>query len=537
MGSLACSAGLHKSGCMLVKPWQQAALLAAITFAVFSATLTADFVYDARMQILAGDFIHDWRNWPAVLSFSVLGMDVLDFNRPVMLASLMLDAAAWGREPFGYHLTSVLIHVVNVVLLWLVIREMTRPETGSQAGPEKSLLPLLTALIFAVHPIVAEAVCEPTFREDLLVATFSLAALMLAIRHDPTTPGFDRWRALGCTLCCLLAIASKESGVVAPLLLGAYWWLFRRGEPGHFWAVGIGSATLIVIAFLAARFLLEPTSSQIFESKPEYIGGTLAKAMLVEPRILALYAQLIVFPVNLCADYGLFSVRHLPLTAALVLLTAIAVAATIAARHDRRLVFAFSMILLPLVPVANLIPIYKPAADRYLYLPMAGSALAVACLLDAPWLASRLRLRERAIVACMVVVALLGLVCIDRQTVWASSLALWDDVHRKNPLSSTAAAGLGEALRATGRLPEAEQAVLAAIRLSNGTEGDPWATLAIILDEQGRLAEAAQALAKALEIDPKLADPDARVAALAMERPCAEQLKHLLKKANLPARE
>ena len=205
MGSLACSSGLHKSGRMHVKPWQQAALLAAITFAVFSATLTADFVYDARMQILAGDFIHDWRNWPAVLSFSVLGMDVLDFNRPVMLASLMLDAAAWGREPFGYHLTSVLIHVVNVVLLWLVIREMTRPETGSQAGPEKRLLPLLAALVFAVHPIVAEAVCEPTFREDLLVATFSLTALMLAIRHDPTSPGFERWRALGCTLCCLLA--------------------------------------------------------------------------------------------------------------------------------------------------------------------------------------------------------------------------------------------------------------------------------------------------------------------------------------------
>ena len=155
---------------MLVKPWQQAALLAAITFAVFSATLTADFVYDARMQILAGDFIHDWRNWPAVLSFSVLGMDVLDFNRPVMLASLMLDAAAWGREPFGYHLTSVLIHVVNVVLLWLVIREMTRPETGSQAGPEKRLLPLLTALIFAVHPIVAEAVVSSGVAEADIAA-------------------------------------------------------------------------------------------------------------------------------------------------------------------------------------------------------------------------------------------------------------------------------------------------------------------------------------------------------------------------------
>ncbi|MFM7034730.1 MAG: hypothetical protein ACKOYJ_05995, partial [Planctomycetia bacterium] len=101
-----------------------AAVLAAITFAVFWPTLWAEFVYDARLQILTDPFPHDPRNWPAVLSFAVLGMDVLDFNRPVHLASIMLDAALWGREPFGFHLTSVLLHCANVVLLWLVLRDV-----------------------------------------------------------------------------------------------------------------------------------------------------------------------------------------------------------------------------------------------------------------------------------------------------------------------------------------------------------------------------------------------------------------------------
>ena len=197
---------------MAAKPWQQAALLAGITFAAFSATLSADFVYDARMQILTGDFIHDWRNWPAVLSGRVLGMDVLDFNRPAMLASLMLDAAVWGKEPFGYHLTSVLLHVANVLLIWLAIREMTVAE----GRPEKLLPALLAALVFALHPIVTEAVCEPSFREDLLVVLCTLSALVLAMRHDPATPGSDTRRAVGCTLLCLLAIASKEAGIVGP---------------------------------------------------------------------------------------------------------------------------------------------------------------------------------------------------------------------------------------------------------------------------------------------------------------------------------
>ena len=509
---------------MTWKPWQQAAVLAGITFAVFSSTLAADFVYDARMQILTDSFIHDWHNWPAVLTGRVLAMDVLDFNRPAMLASLMLDAAVWGRNPFGFHLTSVLLHVANVILLWWLIREVT----GAEGRPDKAFSALLAALVFAVHPIVTEAVCEPTFREDLLVALFSLSALVLSMGHAPSTPGSDRWRALGCVACCLLAIASKETGIVAPMLLAASWWLFRRGEPGRFWAVAIGGATLIVIAFLAARFLLEPNPSKIFETKPEYPGGSLGQAMLIEPRILALYAQLILFPANLCADYGLLSVGHLPLPVALLLLAVIAVAATIAAWHDHRLLLAYALIVLPLVPVANLIPIYRAAADRYLYLPMAGVALAVACLLDAPWLAGRELLRRRALVGSMVAVSLLGLVCIERQRVWASSLALWDDSYRKNPTSFTNAAGLGEALREAGRLTEAEQATREAIRLSNGQRGDILATLALILDEQGRPAETAEAVAKAIEIDPKLADPDARVEALAMERPMAEAWKRLL---------
>jgi hypothetical protein len=60
-------------------------------------TFSANFVYDAGLQILTGPFLRDPGNWPSVLTVRVPGKDVLDFKRPVHLASLMLDAAAWGR--------------------------------------------------------------------------------------------------------------------------------------------------------------------------------------------------------------------------------------------------------------------------------------------------------------------------------------------------------------------------------------------------------------------------------------------------------
>jgi tetratricopeptide (TPR) repeat protein len=423
---------------------------------------------------------------------------------------------------------------------------------------------MVAALLFAVHPVVTEAVCEPTFREDLLVAACTLGALLLAMRHDPATPNGDRWRALGCAGLCFLAVASKESGIAAPGVLAVYWWVQRSilsayasglsGHPGilsayasgfrnappkeargvsrrdgsRFWRTAIGGGAVAAVAFLAARFLLEPAQSAIFEAKPQYPGGSFLAAMAIEPRILALYAQLVVLPVNLCADYGLSSVRHLPLPAALVILAGLVAAAVFAIRADRRLALACAIIVLPLIPVSNLFPIYRAAADRYLYLPMAGVALGLGWLLDGPWLAARPRLREKATIFCMAAVVLLGMACVERQKVWATPLALWEDTFRKNPVAYTAASGLGESLREVGRLPEAERATREAIRLSDGKRGDPWLTLALILDAQGREAEAFEAAGKALEVQPNLADPEARVRALAMERQVAEEWGRLL---------
>jgi tetratricopeptide (TPR) repeat protein len=195
---------------------------------------------------------------------------------------------------------------------------------------------------------------------------------------------------------------------------------------------------------------------------------------------------------------------------------------------------AVVLVVVPLLTVANVIPIYRAAADRYLYLPLAGVGLAAGFLLDAPWLAARERLRERLLLGCAAAVVLLAAACMERQKVWANSLALWTDTFHKNPVAYTAASGLAEALREAGRLPEAEETARRAIQLSDGKRGDAWATLALILDGQGRTGEAFEALDKAVETDPKLADPDSRVAVMAMERPYADDLKSLQARRKAP---
>lgn len=96
--------------------WLWAAGVFLIAALVYGPTLRGGFVYDSIAQVLYSDYIHTALNRIDVLTLCVVGEDELDRNRPLQLASLMLDAAIWKKEPIGYRLTSVLLHALNAAL-------------------------------------------------------------------------------------------------------------------------------------------------------------------------------------------------------------------------------------------------------------------------------------------------------------------------------------------------------------------------------------------------------------------------------------
>jgi hypothetical protein len=284
---------------------------------------------------------------------------------------------------------------------------------------------------------------------------------------------------------------------------------------------------VVTVAFLAARLLLEPATSVIYDSKPGYLGGSLGQAVLIQPRLYAFYLQLVAFPVNLCADYGGESVRHISLATALAALLGAGAAGVLAARQDRRLWFAYAVFLLPLIAVSNLIPIYRPFADRYLYYPMVGVAVVVACLLDAPWLSADGR--RRAKWACLAAVVALALTCSRRERVWRDELALWTDTFPKNQASTSAMIGLANGFRVAGRLEDAEKAIQQAILFTKGEVAFHWGILAVILDDMGREEPARRAWNIAME-RPAMRDPDRLLAELYCEREMADRLRAMIVK-------
>jgi tetratricopeptide (TPR) repeat protein len=487
--------------------WATAATCAGVVLlasALYSPSLRSQFVYDADVQIGNDDnLIHDRSNLSAVLTLRVMRRDVLDFNRPVHLLVLMIDSMIWGRDPFGYHLTSILLHAANGGLLcYLLARYLAG---AGVTGTVAAISAGAGAVIFAVHPVNTEAVAEPSYREDLLATFFILLTLLAATHYRPQRSSRNIAIGAGCVVCAFLAIASKESGIAAAALLWVYWWLMRRRERFAGWTALLIAASVAAGLFTAARFMLEPQTSVIYRAKPPILGGSVMGLVQSQPRIWALYFANLLWPVNLSADYTAFSIRGIGPRVAWPVVASVVAAQAWLAYKSRAAAMGVAIFWLALLPASNLLPMYRPIADRYLYAPMAG----VACL-AALGVASTWRWRwPRAGVTAVVIIAgvALAMLTINRQRVFHHSAALWRDTLVKNPASHTATDNLAFALLDEGKFKEAIGWWKETDRLTGGGEAEAYAGAALAFEALGRPAQADQYYLEAVRRDRYFADP------------------------------
>jgi protein O-mannosyl-transferase len=494
-------------------------LLALCAVVLYLPTLGADFVWDSRAQVLIDTFIHQPRHLLDVLSLRVLSLDVLDNNRPTNLLALMLDSMLWGKRPVGYHLSNIVLHGVSVALLFRFVLRVLRE--SNVAEKTATLCAATGAGIFAIHPINCEAVAEPSYREDLLVAFFILAGLNLATHFTPRATWKLGLFGFGCILCFLLAVGAKESGIAGPFALIAYWLLWRRREPKSGWLILVAVTTLVVTGFLVARFALEPPQSAIFTKKPTYIGGSLTDALFIQQRIWAFYFRQIIFPQDLCADYGPYSVRNFDPGISVAVVALVLCAQIICSLTHR--VFALGAVIFwtALLPVSNFVPIYRAMADRFLYLPIAGAALMLTDLLR-HWRFEKKPVRVAAMLLGSAVV--LACVTFQREKIWHDELALWRDTAQKNPFSVTAADNLGWALYDAERPTEAIEPFRRAIQISEGKHASAFGGLALAFEATGHPNDADAAWQKAVALDSLYADPPKLVTALVLTETQAQRL-------------
>jgi len=131
---------------------------------VYLNSLHNPFVYDDVLSVVNNTSLTD----PTLRS--VLMQNV---SRPLVSVSYVIDHAIWGREPFGYHVTNVLVHMLNVALLFLLARGIAldrRRVHGADEDRWATVAGAVAAMLFAVHPMMTGAVGYVSGRSDLLSA-------------------------------------------------------------------------------------------------------------------------------------------------------------------------------------------------------------------------------------------------------------------------------------------------------------------------------------------------------------------------------
>jgi Flp pilus assembly protein TadD len=509
-----------------------AATLAALTAGIFLPTLDFGFAYyDDDAQVIHNPLVTSLA--PDNL-YRMFTRFCINSYYPTRLLSYAIDYHFWRLEAKGYHLTNVVVHAANVVMLfWLLVRLMKRVETtepaagaaGAGAADSRPAMrwrlgiAALGAGVLAVHPVVVEPVAWVPGREELLMTFFALACLHFHISsRRAVEAGASRRRVIVLRAlaggACAMSCTSNVVGVATPLLVVAYDVVVARirslrplvAGTWFLWLIGAGAIALKVAANLA------PAGATPVDPFGDLTFG---QRIMVVPNLFRLNLTSLVWPEDLTLLYrppipgGLFAAGPL---AGAALLAAI-LAAMWWRRREALLVCGLAWFLLALGPTAQVLPHHTLRADRYLYLPLIGVATALAAAL---WRLTSWK-RVGGGTVGLAVVATLALLTSRHLPVWRDNLTLFQHCVRLAPEHPKAHNGLGNALFDRGRLREAEAEFREALRLApdyykalNG--------LGVTLMQQGKTVEALRCFETAVRLHPPYAEARSNLGVALMER-------------------
>ncbi len=435
------------------------ALLAAASVAVYLPTLKFDFVMDDPRQIEMMESRFTWSQIPSYFTsdvWSYVERQNANYYRPVFVLWLMLNYQFFGLDHAAWHASAVVAHALATLLLFFLARRLTGDEIV--AG--------IAALIFAVHPVHLEGVAWVSGATEPLWATLFFATLLMfvAARHDPL-PKRARWMRIGAVAMFTLAVFTKETALVAPLLIFGYAWIFpeREEEPRakrarSAFAAAIPYLQVVVVYFAMRLFALGRFSPKLVHWSLKRLMVTLPAAVWFYVRELVWPFQLSVFPRVLDAWRPGLGKFVLP-----VMGSAIAIAVLMWIwRQGRLAAFCTLLMVVPLLPVFDL-RVFAPddfAHDRYLYVPSAGFCILLA--LGLRKLANVSRIGATATVAALA--GVLAFFTIRESQPWRDALSLAEHAVSVAPDSVPAQRLMASALILHDRYAEATPLVERALR-------------------------------------------------------------------------
>ena len=478
-----------------------AAILIALAILPYWQTLRHDFVYDDYFYVVGNPYVQQGLTWPGI-AWAFTTSRGGNWH-PVTWLSHMLDVSVWGSEPAAHHLTNVILHAANTLLLFLIFWQMT-------GGLWRSAF---LAALFAVHPLHVESVAWVAERKDVLSTFFGLLAIWFYIKYArDSSPG--QYLLMMCLFG--LALMAKPMLVSLPcILLLLDIWPLRRWK---LWQMD-GQPTVTFEPKATTRVLLEKVPlvalSAVF-SIVALISQRRAQNIIPGGELLPLsnrvanaivgyhfYLEKLFAPVKLAVFYpypGYW--RPSVVAVSIFLLLVITLVAILYRRQYPWLLVGWLWFIVTLIPVIGLIQVgMQSIADRYTYVPSIGIFMMLAWSIPTPH--KSLVLRAWVVAACAVIVILTVMTWVQA-SYWKDKRTLFTHAAQVTEGNYIAHQSLGVALETE------EHDLEGALKLYRqaAQEQPSFARTAIhenianILVQQGHTEEALAEVRQALNIDP-----------------------------------
>jgi protein O-mannosyl-transferase len=413
-----------------------AAGLCVLVLLAWSNSFGGGFAFDNRAFILNDPRIQNATatNFDLIMNHSYWWpLSESGLYRPLTTLSYLFNYSILGNgdHPAGYHLINLLLHSLNVFLVYLLASRLI-----------KKLWPaVFIAAVWAVHPVLTESVTNIIGRADLLAGLALLSGLLMYLKSTESSGWRKVFWLLGLAAVTAMGVFSKESAVAILGVIVFYeltWWKERKQLSGLL----LGCAALappLLFMWYQRSVVLAASDVPVFSfvNNP-LLGASFIRGRLTAIAIIAKYLGLLAWPSRLSCDY---SYNQIPLAGgspndwlAWFVVAAVLIAIVGIFRRSRVAFFFAGFAFVCFVPVANLLFFTGTImAERFLYLPAIGFA---GCLvLVAYWIGRRLQSPRFAPISLCLIIAALGVRTWERNFDWRDDLALSSSDVRSAPES------------------------------------------------------------------------------------------------------
>src|SRR3989338_10864587 len=463
-----------------------------ISFLIYGSALNNDFVlWDDHYLIVGNPIVKEISLWSLKEAFKTFDPELYI---PATLMSYQIDHLLWGMNPFGFHLTNLVLHTMNALLVMMFLFLLLR----------NVHLSLFVGLLFLVHPLHTEAVAWASARKDVLSSFFFLLSVCSYLQWREREKKEERSGKLLYSFSIFafaLGLLAKVSIIMLPVILLLIEWLLCHRR--------LLASSFVTISRLTPYFLLSVMFGivALFGKKELVTILTPWETVLMAGRSAMFSLQHLFLPIGLSPIYPYNDAIHIgtpDLFTALVIVMAITFLTLFLKKYQCVLAFSWFFFLLTLAPTfttfAKAGDVYV-TSDRYAYLPSIGIFLMFG--LFCHWVMRKVHMRYAPALFAVIILPL-SVLSSEEAQIWKDSEALFRHVIMLYPKSVAAQNNLGIILLKQGDVLQGKEHFESALKIR------PYAkshvNLGDIFRMQRQWTEAVSEYEKALAIDPGFID-------------------------------